>query len=50
MPMAGLWEAWKNPENGEWLRFCTIITTEANELGMDQGDFRSVNILKSHGR
>jgi hypothetical protein len=32
MPMAGLWEAWKNPENGEWLRSCTIITTEANEL------------------
>ena len=28
MPMAGLWEPWKNPENGEWLRSCTVITAE----------------------
>lgn len=28
---AGLWENWKDPE-GHWLRTCTIITTEANEL------------------
>ena len=32
MTMAGLWEAWKNPEDGQWLRSCTIITTEANEM------------------
>jgi putative SOS response-associated peptidase YedK len=32
MPMAGLWEAWKNPEDGQWLRSCTVVTTEANEL------------------
>jgi putative SOS response-associated peptidase YedK len=29
---AGLWEAWKNPANREWVLSCTIITTEANEL------------------
>ena len=23
---AGLWENWKDPESGEWLRTCTIIT------------------------
>jgi putative SOS response-associated peptidase YedK len=29
---AGLWENWKDPECGEWLRNCTIITGESNEL------------------
>jgi hypothetical protein len=29
---AGLWENWKDPEFGEWLRTCTIITGEPNEL------------------
>src|SRR5438045_4170629 len=32
MAFAGLWESWKNPETSEWLRSCTIITTEANDL------------------
>jgi putative SOS response-associated peptidase YedK len=29
---AGLWENWKDPESGEWLRTCTIITGEPYEL------------------
>jgi hypothetical protein len=29
---AGLWENWKDPESGERLRTCTIITGEPNEL------------------
>ena len=29
---AGLWTGWRDPESGEWLRTCTIITTTANEL------------------
>ena len=29
---AGLWENWQDPESGEWLRTCTIITGEPNEL------------------
>jgi putative SOS response-associated peptidase YedK len=29
---AGVWDAWKDPASGEWLRSCSIITTEANEL------------------
>jgi hypothetical protein len=29
---AGLWEGWKDPESGEWLRTCTIVTGEPNEL------------------
>ena len=29
---AGLWEGWKDPATGEWLRTCTIITGEPNEL------------------
>jgi len=27
-----VWEGWKDPESGEWLRTCTIITSEPNEL------------------
>jgi putative SOS response-associated peptidase YedK len=29
---AGLWDGWKDPESGEWLRTCTIITGEPNAL------------------
>ena len=29
---AGLWEAWKDPATDEWLRTCTIVTGEPNEL------------------
>ena len=30
--LAGLWKNWKDPESGEWLRTCTIITGKPNEL------------------
>jgi putative SOS response-associated peptidase YedK len=29
---AGLWERWKKPRSEDWLRTCTIVTCEANEL------------------
>jgi putative SOS response-associated peptidase YedK len=29
---AGLWTGWRDPESGDWLRTCTIVTTTANEL------------------
>jgi putative SOS response-associated peptidase YedK len=29
---AGLWENWQDPHSGDWLRSCTILTTEANSL------------------
>lgn len=29
---AGLWEEWRNPDTGDPLRSCTIITTSPNEL------------------
>jgi putative SOS response-associated peptidase YedK len=34
---AGLWETWKPPE-GEEIKSCAIITTEANELLKDVHD------------
>jgi len=30
--MAGLWDRWKNPESGEIVESCSIVTTEANVL------------------
>ena len=29
---AGLWEGWQKPQTQEWLRTCTIITGQPNEL------------------
>ena len=29
---AGLWENWRDPQTDEWLRTCTIIMGEPNEL------------------
>ena len=30
--IGGIWENWKEPASGEWIRSFAIITTEANEL------------------
>jgi len=30
--IAGLWENWKEPASGEWIRTFAIITTDANEM------------------
>jgi putative SOS response-associated peptidase YedK len=32
LAFAGLWEVWRENEHDDWLRSCTIITTDANEL------------------
>ena len=32
LALAGLWSSWKDPESGERLRTCTIITGEPNSL------------------
>jgi putative SOS response-associated peptidase YedK len=29
---AGLWEGWRKSESDEWLRTCTIMTTQPNEI------------------
>jgi putative SOS response-associated peptidase YedK len=36
--IAGIWENWKEPASGEWLRTFAIITTDANELVADIHD------------
>ena len=30
--IAGLWENWKDPASGEWIRTFAVITTDANEM------------------
>jgi putative SOS response-associated peptidase YedK len=30
--IGGLWENWKDPTSGEWIRTFAVITTDANEL------------------
>ena len=32
LAFAGLWSVWPDPVSGEWLRSCSVITTEANEI------------------
>jgi putative SOS response-associated peptidase YedK len=36
--IGGLWENWKEPTSGEWIRTFTVITTDANELVADIHD------------
>jgi putative SOS response-associated peptidase YedK len=36
--LAGIWENWKDPASGEWIRTFAIITTESNELVADIHD------------
>src|SRR6476620_6438593 len=30
--LGGIWENWKDPASGEWVRTFAIITTDANDL------------------
>jgi putative SOS response-associated peptidase YedK len=36
--IGGLWENWKDPASGEWIRTFAIITTDANELVVEIHD------------
>src|SRR5262249_11276146 len=36
--IGGIWENWKDPGNGEWIRTSAIITTDANPLVADIHD------------
>ena len=36
--LAGIWENWKDPSTGEWVRTFAVITTDANELVADIHD------------
>lgn len=45
--LAGLWENWKEPATGEWIRTFTIVTTDANELLAELHDRMPVIIAAS---
>ena len=36
--IGGIWENWKDPGSGEWIRTFAIIPTDANELVADVHD------------
>ena len=36
--IGGVWENWKDPTSGEWVRTFAIITTDANELTVEIHD------------
>lgn len=38
LALAGLWASWKEPETGQWVRSCTILTGSPNELVSDIHD------------
>jgi hypothetical protein len=46
--IAGIWENWKEPASGEWIRSFAIITTDANELVAEIHDRMPV-ILRREG-
>ena len=41
---AGIWENWKQPAPGQWMRTLSIVTTDANEAGANEagGHFKTV--------
>jgi putative SOS response-associated peptidase YedK len=43
--IAGIWENWKDPASGEWIRTFAIITTDANTLVADIHDRMPVILL-----
>jgi putative SOS response-associated peptidase YedK len=45
--LAGIWENWKEPSSGEWLRTFAIVTTDANELVAEIHDRMPVILARS---
>lgn len=45
--LAGLWEQWKNPETGELVKSCTIVTGEPNDLIKSLHDRMAVILPRS---
>jgi len=58
--LAGIWENWKDPASGEWIRTFAIITTDSNELVADihdrmpvilpPGDFARCPLMAFHSK
>ena len=47
LALAGLWASWKDPESGEWVRTCTILTGSPNPLVADIHDRMPVILPES---
>jgi putative SOS response-associated peptidase YedK len=46
--LAGLWEGWKDPDSGEWIRTCTIVTTEPSKQMQALHDRMPVILHREH--
>lgn len=45
---AGLWDRWRDPETDEWVRSCTIITGDANDVVRPIHDRMPVVLAREH--
>jgi putative SOS response-associated peptidase YedK len=46
--IAGLWENWKDPATGEWIRTFAIVTTNANDMVADIHDRMPAILAPAH--
>ncbi len=46
--IAGIWENWKEPASGEWIRTFSIITTDANALVADIHERMPLILAREH--
>ena len=46
--IAGIWENWKEPASGEWIRSFSIITTDANALVADIHERMPLILAREH--
>src|SRR5262245_64793762 len=48
--IAGIWENWKEPASGEWIRTFAIITTDARRARIRESIDRAAPVLNSRQR
>jgi putative SOS response-associated peptidase YedK len=47
--IAGIWENWKEPASGEWIRTFAIITTDARRARIRESIDRALHLSSTRG-